>query len=342
MRKMMKKSMSVVVVLAFLFSFMQGIMASAEGSNNCNLSNLVLYNQSDTVVSFTTSFSSGTTSYTARYPVGAMAGRVVATTADSTATVTVNGVSVSSGASSQLMALSNGASIVIVVTAQDGTTKTYTISIGILANSIAGNGYNYFYDIVVVSDGYVAVGKYNQNNGTGDWAGVTGYGGNDAIIVKYNTAGEIVWKRIFGGSDADVYKAVVSVSDGYIAIGSGVTNGTNDYSDMTSKNASWNSSGFDIIMVKYDTNGNIIWKKNFGGSGSELIGNSNSFAGDKLAAPTPDGDFVICGYVDGDSFETGDFSSVSASGRGLGEGFVAKFNSNGVLSWVRGYGASGN
>jgi len=50
--------------------------------------------------------------------------------ADSTATVTVNGTAVTSGSASQALPLVVGANTVsIVVTAQDGTTKTYTITV---------------------------------------------------------------------------------------------------------------------------------------------------------------------------------------------------------------------
>ena len=76
-------------------------------------------------------FSTNTTSYTASVVNGVTSMIVTPTTADANATVTVNGITVISGAASQAIALSVGANnITVLVTAQDGvTTKTYTVTI---------------------------------------------------------------------------------------------------------------------------------------------------------------------------------------------------------------------
>ncbi|MBP7689343.1 MAG: cadherin-like beta sandwich domain-containing protein, partial [Thermoflexales bacterium] len=76
-------------------------------------------------------FTRDTTSYTATVSNLVTSVTVKPTLADSTATITINGTPVSSGASSGPIALSVGANpISIVVAAQDGTTiKTYTITV---------------------------------------------------------------------------------------------------------------------------------------------------------------------------------------------------------------------
>ena len=76
------------------------------------------------------SFSSGTTSYTDS--VGNLVSSVTVTPTrnESHATITVNGTSVTSGSPSSAIGLNVGSNtITIVVTAQDNTTKTYTITI---------------------------------------------------------------------------------------------------------------------------------------------------------------------------------------------------------------------
>jgi hypothetical protein len=52
---------------------------------------------------------------------------VTPTAVDSDATITVNGIPTSNGTPSQLIDLNEGTSTIIIVTAESGTTKTYTI-----------------------------------------------------------------------------------------------------------------------------------------------------------------------------------------------------------------------
>ncbi|RDI41676.1 cadherin-like beta sandwich domain-containing protein [Falsibacillus pallidus] len=101
------------------------VTVAAPQSSNADLSNLIVNGGM-----LDPEFSAGTTQYTAYVPSGVTSINVTPTTADGTATVTVNGVVASSGAASQSINLQPGQNIItIVVTAQDGTTKTYTFTI---------------------------------------------------------------------------------------------------------------------------------------------------------------------------------------------------------------------
>jgi uncharacterized protein YhjY with autotransporter beta-barrel domain len=78
------------------------------------------------------SFSSGTTSYVASVANSVSSITVTPLTADSSATVTVNGSVITSGSASSAIGLSSGVatSIPVVVTAQDGTTtRSYTLTV---------------------------------------------------------------------------------------------------------------------------------------------------------------------------------------------------------------------
>ncbi|WCN37300.1 cadherin-like beta sandwich domain-containing protein [Aneurinibacillus uraniidurans] len=94
-------------------------------SSNANLSNLSL---SD--ITLSPAFSPVTTNYTASVGNSTSSTTVTPTVADATATVTINGVTVTSGSSSGSIPLNEGSNtITVVVTAQDGTTKPYTIAV---------------------------------------------------------------------------------------------------------------------------------------------------------------------------------------------------------------------
>ena len=124
------------------------------------------------------------------------------------------------------------------------------------AKNIGGPARDLFKSVATVSDGYIAAGmsygssKYWGNNG--DF---------DAIIVKYNLHGDVMWARNTGGADYDCFDSVMAAAGGYIAVG-----------NSSSTNAQWGNKGdYDAIIVKYNRNGNIVWANNIGGKGFDLL-----------------------------------------------------------------------
>ncbi|NOV04752.1 S-layer homology domain-containing protein [Paenibacillus planticolens] len=94
-------------------------------SNNADLSGLTLSG-----VALTPAFVSGTTAYTANVANGVSSTTVTPTVTESHARVTVNGTAVTSGGASGVISLNVGNNpITLVVTAQDGTLKIYTVTI---------------------------------------------------------------------------------------------------------------------------------------------------------------------------------------------------------------------
>ena len=100
------------------------IAVNRAGSSNADLGSLTVSQGS-----LTPAFASGTTSYSDSVANGVTGMTVTPTLADATASLTVNGTPVASGAASQAINLNVGNNtITVVVTAQDGTTtKTYSI-----------------------------------------------------------------------------------------------------------------------------------------------------------------------------------------------------------------------
>ena len=101
------------------------ITRAAPLSSNANLSNMAISSGTLSPV-----FAAGTTSYTAGVPFTTTSMTLTPTLADASASVTVKGVAVSSGNASGAIALNVGANtITTVVTAQDGSSKTYTTTV---------------------------------------------------------------------------------------------------------------------------------------------------------------------------------------------------------------------
>uniref|UniRef100_UPI001EF844EB S-layer homology domain-containing protein n=1 Tax=Cohnella mopanensis TaxID=2911966 RepID=UPI001EF844EB len=106
-------------------------------NNNADLSGLTLSG-----ITLTPAFTSGTTSYSTNVANSVSSTSVTASAYDSNATMTVNGVAVASGHTSSAINLNAGTNIItIIVTAQDGTPNSYTVTVTrAYPSSIGGSG----------------------------------------------------------------------------------------------------------------------------------------------------------------------------------------------------------
>ncbi|WP_282936883.1 cadherin-like beta sandwich domain-containing protein [Paenibacillus sp. RC67] len=106
-------------------SYSVTINRAQAASSNADLSSLTLSN-----AILSPAFASGTTAYTSSVASGVSSITVTASVYDKNATMTVNGNSVTSGQASGPINLQVGSNpITIVVTAQDGLTKTYSVTV---------------------------------------------------------------------------------------------------------------------------------------------------------------------------------------------------------------------
>ena len=191
--------------------------------------------------------------------------------------------------------------------------------------NFGGNGADYYFSTAPVENGIIAVGySYSLSFNNGDWEGIIGKGGIDAIIVKYDNAGNIIWKKNFGGSGTDYFYSVAPVENGIIAVGSSDTFGNGDWEGVQGKGGMT-----DCIIVKFDLNGNVVWKKNFGGNGITDV-----FRG---VITISDG-ILVTGYSS--SFNSGDWEGIT--GKGDSDGIIVKFDFDGNVIWKKNFGGNLN
>lgn len=150
-----------------------------------------------------------------------------------------------------------------------------------------------FNAVMEVKDGYVAVGSYEKDeNQTKDNL-------RNALIVKYDKDGKIIWEKDFTSLSNSKFNKVIEVEDGYIVIGQSI------FADMEMGNSK-DGGG---VIVKYDKDGEIVWKSFHGGT------KSASFNGITVV----DGNFYVVGR-DGTDF-----------------GNIVKYSSNGEYQWHKNY-----
>ena len=185
--------------------------------------------------------------------------------------------------------------------------------------TFGGTEWDCFFSVAAASDGgFVSVGGSSSTDG--DMKGLNkGIENSDAIIVKYDKNGSVQWKKSFGGKDTDSFNSVAAASDGgFVAVGESVSSD----GDMKERVAGTGSA----IIVKYDKNGNVQWKKSFGGTDDDSF---NS------VAATSDGGFVAVG----DSWSSnGDMKGLS---KGAADAIVIKYDKSGKLQWKKSFGGKG-
>jgi len=100
------------------------------------------------------------------------------------------------------------------------------------SKALGGMNDEEFYDVVVVSDGYVAVG----------YTGSLVTANCDVLLVKTNKQGAALWSKVFGGSSLDIGHSVIQCPDSGFII-SGVTR-------------SFYNTVIPTYIIKTDKNGN--------------------------------------------------------------------------------------
>ena len=111
-------------------------------------------------------------------------------------------------------------------------------------------------EVITLEDGgFYAVG-YGKNVG-----GKTGKGYYDCAVFRFDKNGEQVWYKIFGTSTVDMFNSATLTPDGgLVAVGSV---GNNDGDAKGFGKPELQSAA---CIVKYDANGNLLWKNILGGN----------------------------------------------------------------------------
>lgn len=158
-------------------------------------------------------------------------------------------------------------------------------------------------------------GRFDQTADFGPFD-LTTFGGNDIFIAKHDPSGNVLWVQQAGGNSFDIAEGIAIDANGNCII-SGSFNESITIGDTTLTAMAMT----DIVIAKFDNNGNFLWAEHGAGGGID-------FATD--VATDAFGNIYITGRSNG-NITFGD-STMAAAG-GLMDAIVAKYSSNGDFIW---------
>lgn len=139
----------------------------------------------------------------------------------------------------------------------------------------------------------------------------------DFWILKIDANGTLIWEKNFGGSEIEEPRGICKTIDGnFMIVGDTRSN---------DKDVSNNNGAADLWVIKITTEGNLLWKKSFGGS---------SFDAGRAIFPSQNGGFLIAGNS---RSENSNFTNL-----GQNDTWILKIDDVGNQIWQQFLGGSEN
>lgn len=147
----------------------------------------------------------------------------------------------------------------------------------------------------------------------------------DIFVAKYDPDGAVVWAKQAGGIEWDEGWGI-SVDDFGNSYVTGVFRGEASFDGVTLTSNGTN----DTFVAKYDPDGSLVWVKQAGGTFEYM-------AGPAISVDNSGNCYVTSKFADDYTFD-----GVTLTSQGGNDIFVAKYNSNGSLVWVKQAGGLSN
>lgn len=154
-------------------------------------------------------------------------------------------------------------------------------------------------------------------------------GSYDALLVKFNTAGNRLWGTFYGDSGDDIFN-YCSVDAAGNVFACGLTDSQSGIATTGAYQTTQNGN-YDGMVVKFNAAGSRQWATYYGGSGDEFV---------YASATDSNGNFVISGDTDTPTGLGTTGAHQVNNGGGTVDAFVASFSTNGTRNWGTYYGAN--
>jgi hypothetical protein len=142
---------------------------------------------------------------------------------------------------------------------------------------------------------------------------------NDIYLLKQDMAGNVLWAISAGGTSGDIGYAVDTDMNGNVYIA-----GSSSSSVLTIGTVTINKNhSEDFWVAKLDNAGNVIWAKSFFGDQQDVA---------KGIAVDQNGNVIVVGFSGSNNLVIGTNTITNVAGDFA---FIAKFDTNGNVMWVR-------
>ena len=194
------------------------------------------------------------------------------------------------------------------------------------AKSIESDEHCEFSAVASTNDGGYLVGGYFSGTSIqvgGNVFGEGGYtlnnkGGNDALLVKYDSRGEVEWAKSFGRNSSEHINSVIVTEDGdYLVAG-------RFFGDSDLQIGDYTFSGEDTqsFIVRYNENGDVKWATSIGAKNDD-----SWLKGIQGIIPTKDGGYTVLGTFYGSNVKIGDLT-IEGYTNDIYNSLLIKFNKN--------------
>lgn len=153
------------------------------------------------------------------------------------------------------------------------------------------------YAVTEMADGGFAVAGHTLSHGRPR---------TDAVVVRFDRAGKVLWQRVFGGPATEQLYGIVALADGGVAV--------------AGHTRSRGAGQSDVWIVRLDADGRRVWQRRFGGPANDRA---------RSIAAAPDGGVVVAGFT-------------RSRGAGDGDAWLLRLDRHGELIWDSVYGAEGD
>ena len=204
------------------------------------------------------------------------------------------------------------------------------------AEGIGGTDYDKITSVAECSDGGYIVGGdfYSKSIDLGNGIilsnSTNGTRYTDGMVIKYNESGEVEWAKKIGETTYDGINAVIGTSDGGCIVGGYFMSSSIDLGNgviLTNKE----STGYDGMIIKYSSSGEVEWAKEIGGTNSDQINSLSEIS---------DGGYIVGGYFESANIDLG--NGISLANRGWKDEMIIKYSSSGEVEWAKGIGGTDN